>query len=127
MLNHVKGQKLTTYNDTILLDNELNRVSNILVDYYIKDSYIMWNGYIFNDTVNSIDNCKVVTTSTYDGVFAVSGGAITGYNTITSSLDTTHNLGVISGGSMLPIVLRVCISGGSPLDGLQTAPLYITK
>jgi|SRR3972149_169030 len=118
---------MTTYNDVILIDQSLNRISCIPIDYYIKDEYITWSGYIFNDTDNEIIDCRILTTSVFDGVFTISGGDLTEYTDITSDLDTTCNIGTIPSNSIEAINLRVYISGGSSLVGSQFASLYITK
>ena len=111
----------------MLVDQNLNRVSSILIDYYIKDSYIIWVGNVYNTTSTDFVDCKITTTPTFEGVFFISGGGVTGYVPITSDLDTTCSLGTIVSGGIEPILLQIHISGGSSLAGLQVAPLYITK
>lgn len=118
---------MTTYNDVVLLDKDSNRISCVPFDYYVMDGYIVWSGYIFNDTDNDINNCKIFVAAGYENVFAVSGGDLTNYTTVTSNMDTTCNFGTIAHNTMEPINLQICISGGSSLSGLQTIPLYITK
>lgn len=118
---------MTTYNDTVLLDSALNRISSIPIDYYSKNSYVMWTGYVFNDTAITIDDCKISTISEFNGVFYITGGGITGFTPILSDWDTACNIGSITGGEMKQITLRVFISGGSALTSLHSVPLYISK
>jgi hypothetical protein len=115
------------YYDVVLADQNLNRVTSVPVDYYIKDTIVTWSGFIYNDTDIDIVDCRVATSSLYDGVFSISGGGITGFSSITSNWDTTYSLGPILSGGLMPIVLNIFISGGSSLDGLQTAALYISR
>ena len=114
-------------NDTILVDKDLNRVNSISVDYYIKDTYVTWVGYIYNDTTNNIDDCKISTSSTFGGVFSVSGGGITGYQSVTSNWDTTCSIGPVISGGTKEVIVRTFIADGSSLTGFQAAPLYILK
>ena len=115
------------YNDVVLTDHSLNRVTSIPVDYYIKDMTVTWAGYIYNDTGLDVVDCRVATSSLYDGIFCVSGGGITGFVPVTSNWETTCSLGTVASGGIISIVLSIFISGGSSLDGLQTAALYISK
>jgi hypothetical protein len=117
---------MTTYYDTVLLDANLNKISMIIFDYYTVDSYTTWYGYIFNDTSDNIDECKITTESTYAGMLYVTGGGVTGFSLVPSSWDTAPNLGVVISGGTTPIALRIFISGGS-LSGLQNIPVYISK
>lgn len=118
---------MTTYNDVLLVDQDLNRITCIPIDYYIKDDYIIWSGYIFNDTDYVVANCKITTSSPFEGVFSISGGDLTEYTLVTSDLNTTCNVGTIAANSTEAINLQIFISGGSSLTGLQMASLYISK
>lgn len=116
---------MTTYNDVILADRNLNNVTSIPIDYYTIASYVLWEGCIYNDTVISIVNCLVSTSDAYVGMVSISGGGVVGYQEVTSDLNATCTLGAVPSGDALQIIMRICITGG--LTGCQSVPLYISK
>ena len=115
------------YNDVILTDANLNRVTSIPIDYYTKDTNVIWKGFVYNSTDLEIVDCRIATSNLYDGVFSISGGGITGFWPATSNWDTTCTIGSVVSGGVVPIILQIFISGGSSLDGLQAASLYISR
>jgi len=118
---------MPNYNEVVLTDVSLNRVTSIPVDYYIKDTTVIWSGLIYNSTEIDVVDCRIATSSLYDGVFSVSGGGVTGFQPVTSNWESTCTIGNIISGGTIPILLSIFISGGSSLDGLQTAGLYISR
>lgn len=116
---------LPTYNDVVLLDKQFNRINSIQMDYYTVATDAWWCGYIYNNTGADVVDCFVSTDDTYVGIIAISGGGVTGYQTVTSGF--VCGLGTIVSGGMAQMIMRVHIEMSDGITGCQAVPLYITK
>lgn len=118
---------MTTYLGVMLTDTNLNRVSSIPYAYYDKGGHSGWSGCIYNNTASIINNCKLITTNTFDGVFSITGGDVVEYTPITSDWDTTCNIGTVESGETVAVSIKLFIASESALDGMLLAPILISK
>lgn len=95
------------YNNLVLLGLTLERVSAMPYDYITHSPHVTWSGYIFNNTEKTIKGCCMITSPQYVGAFELWGSVESGYVPITSSWVNTCYFGDITGGGMLPVIVRV--------------------
>jgi hypothetical protein len=117
------NQFSSIYGEVILTDQNYNRVTTLLCDYYVSpgSASIVYNLFLVNGTRYTTSGIKLMTDSTWSGTLSVQHGENIQY--ITDASDTTavfNNL--LDPNNAMPIVITVISPG---MSVLTIIPIYI--
>ena len=109
-----------------LVDDFLNRVVTLPVNFYQKGVDVTFSCNVYNSTAVNISNVYITTSSLWNGFVSakITGGD---WQNITSNIDTTCLIGTITSGGLLPIQIKINISISAGISGSNVLPLFITQ
>lgn len=116
------GNDFSVHGTVIFTDQQYNRITTLLCDYYLSPSLVVYNVCVVNGTRYKTYNIRTMTSSAWSGKLSITHGANVQY------LTDLPNTTAIFPGPMDPnCVMPVAITVINPvISGSTTIPIYIS-